>query len=49
MIKLISNKEYYNMISSEGESHIKSLHSPIVIGQLIRKRLDYIFKWKFGG
>lgn len=49
MTKLVNDREYYNRISSAGELFIKSNYSPRVIGELIKKRLNYIHMWKFGG
>lgn len=49
MLNLVNDSGYYKRIASEGESYIKEFHSPIYIGKLIEKRLNYIYKWKFGG
>ncbi|MCM3040853.1 glycosyltransferase [Paenibacillus motobuensis] len=49
MTRLVSDKEYYNQIAINGEQYIKEHHSPEKIGRLIRKRMDYIKKFKFGG
>ena len=49
MFKLVNDREYYNQLSNKGEQYIKENHSPEKIGKLIRKRLDYINKFKYGG
>ncbi|UKS24990.1 glycosyltransferase [Paenibacillus sp. HWE-109] len=49
MLRLVNDSEYYNGIAQEGELFIKKFHSPSNIGDLIQKRLDHIYKWKFGG
>lgn len=49
MRRLAVDTDYYRKIAENGEKHIKENYSPEAIGRLIRQRLDYIHKWKFGG
>nr|WP_237163332.1 glycosyltransferase [Paenibacillus sp. BIHB 4019] len=49
MKKLVNDQQYYERIAAGGERYIKEFHSPVVIGKLIQKRLDYIYNWQFGG
>lgn len=49
MRKLCDDKNFYKETSSKGEEHIKKNYSPQAIGELIKKRLEYISLWKFGG
>lgn len=49
MRKLTNDVHYYNEISRNGQNFIKSTYSPFEIGKTMRKRIDYITKWKYGG
>ncbi|MNO34816.1 Glycosyl transferases group 1 [compost metagenome] len=49
MTRLANDKEFYNQIAINGEQYIKEYHAPLKIGRLIRKRMDYIKMFKFGG
>ncbi|GGG63295.1 glycoside hydrolase [Paenibacillus radicis (ex Gao et al. 2016)] len=49
MRKLVNDEDYRSSIASQGQAYIKEMHSPSAIGNLIRKRMNYIHKWKFGG
>lgn len=39
---LVTDRDYYNTISSLGEKYIKENLSPTVIGEMIKKRLEYL-------
>nr|WP_154984693.1 glycosyltransferase [Paenibacillus xylanexedens] len=47
--KLYEDRNYYEQISANGEAYIKRYYSPLTIGSLIQKRLEYISMWNFGG
>ncbi|MFC3750522.1 glycosyltransferase [Paenibacillus sp. GCM10012306] len=49
MRKLYDNEDFYKEISSKGEHDIKEDFSPKAVGEIIKKRLDYISLWNFGG
>lgn len=49
MRRLVNDELYYKLISCNGERYIKENYSPTAIGELITKRLEYIYKWKNGG
>ncbi|MEK4981423.1 glycosyltransferase family 4 protein [Bacillus sp. FSL K6-6540] len=49
MKKLVTDTSYYNHIAEKGREYIRTNYSPEEVGQLINRRLDYIYKWKFGG
>lgn len=49
MEKLFNNKVYRDQIARAGEETIKNQFSSEKVGALIRKRMDYITKWKNGG
>lgn len=49
MAKLYNDKSFYLEISRKGEQEIKDNYSPQAVGELIKKRLEYISLWKFGG
>ncbi|MGG3284312.1 glycosyltransferase family 4 protein [Paenibacillus solani] len=49
MKRLFEDREFYDAIASEGEYSIKKDFSPEAVGRLIKKRLDYISLWNFGG
>ncbi|WP_231637291.1 glycosyltransferase [Paenibacillus sp. FJAT-27812] len=49
MAKLVNDKVYYNVIACEGQAYIKKHYSPQRVGELVKKRLNYIYMWKFGG
>lgn len=45
MKKLVSDPDYYKEISLNGEKSIKQNLSPKAVGELIQKRLNYIYSW----
>jgi glycosyltransferase involved in cell wall biosynthesis len=49
MRRLCDDKNFYKEISSKAEEHIKQNYSPAAIGEMIKRRLEYISLWKFGG
>lgn len=49
MSKLVTDRNYYKAISIRGESFIKEYYSPKKTGERMKRRLDYIRKWEFGG
>lgn len=49
MLKLYNDRNFYNEISSKGERYIKDHLSPHAVGEMIKKRLNYISLWNFGG
>lgn len=49
MKRLVSEEHFYLQIGARGREYIKKNYSPVAVGQLIEKRLEYIYKWKFGG
>ncbi|MDT3428101.1 glycosyltransferase involved in cell wall biosynthesis [Paenibacillus forsythiae] len=49
MLKLYNDRNFYNEISLEGERYIKDHLSPHAVGETIKKRLNYISLWNFGG
>lgn len=49
MSRLVEDRGYYEKIAVSGELFIKKYHSPAYIGDMIRKRIEQIQLWKFGG
>lgn len=49
MRRLVSDISYYKHIADSGMQYIRTKYSPIEVGELVGRRLDYIYKWKFGG
>lgn len=49
MKKLVEDKDYCRKIAVLGQQHIQTYYSPQAIGKLIKKRLDYISMWNYGG
>lgn len=49
MVKLANDKTFCKKIAIAGQSYIREYYSPQTVGRLVKKRLNYIYKWKFGG
>lgn len=49
MSKLVNEGSFYSTIADAGQAYIREHYSPQVIGELVSKRINYIYKWKFGG
>ncbi|MFX3632178.1 MAG: glycosyltransferase family 4 protein [Candidatus Pristimantibacillus sp.] len=49
MKRIVEDIEYRNRIAYNGEQFIKQNFSPKHVGELIRKRLEYIKQWNNGG
>ncbi|WP_018887657.1 glycosyltransferase [Paenibacillus massiliensis] len=49
MYRLYTDSDFYTRTANNGELYIKKYYSPQAIGDLVKKRLEYISKWKFGG
>ncbi|KAA8996595.1 glycosyltransferase family 4 protein [Paenibacillus spiritus] len=42
MVRLVHDEDFYKKISTKGQEYIKSHYSPKMIGELMKKRLNYI-------